>query len=168
MIERAGTFAHERTYTDATGTKFTEANGGQLSCKRILFSNWVPVTLTNNDNDLQKSIQAFISSSIEYATKEQSTRSIAFAVSDLCSNEKVLAQEMISAARQLLESKKLQLKICFILLPEQQILHAHFFTLIGAGQTMFAQFDWPMTGETPACFSDIIIIQFFLQSSRQL
>ncbi len=148
VIERAGTFDYERTYTNVRGPTFTETNGGKLICKRILFSNWMPRGLTNEDNDLRKSIQIFISKSIEYATKERSTRSIAFAVSDSCRNERILAQEMIASVKQQLQSKNLQLKISFILLPEQQNLHSQFFTLMGETQDIYALFDWPTSGKT--------------------
>ncbi|CAF3999400.1 unnamed protein product, partial [Adineta steineri] len=70
VIERAGTFNYERTYTNATGPTFTETNGGKLSCKRILFSNWTPQTLINDENELRKSIQVFVSKSVEYTLKE--------------------------------------------------------------------------------------------------
>ncbi|CAF2619797.1 unnamed protein product [Rotaria sp. Silwood2] len=102
-------------------------------------------TTTNDDDEIRKSIRTFISKAIEYATKEENSTSIAFAVSDSYINEIIVAQEMIDTAKHQLEFKNLQLKISFILLPEQRTLHSQFFTLIGTMQDMYAQFDWPNT-----------------------
>ncbi|CAF4287034.1 unnamed protein product [Rotaria socialis] len=141
VIERADAFNYEKNYTDETNIKFTETNGGKLNCKRILFSNWTP-SKTMNDDDLRKSIKIFISKSIEHATKEKTQTSVAFAVPDSCSNEIILAREMIDTAKKQLESKNLQLKISFILLPEQRTLHSQCFAVIGTMQDIYAQFDW--------------------------
>jgi hypothetical protein len=146
VIVRAGGFEHEQSFTDTTGTEFIETMGGNLHCKRILFSSWIPPTTTNDENDLRKSIESFVSKSIEYAANDRHLKSIAFAVPDSCTNEEILAQGMIGSAKQQLESKKLQLKISFILLPEQETLHRQFFTLIGAMQNIYAYFDWPNAG----------------------
>jgi hypothetical protein len=147
VIDRAGLFDSEHTYMDTTGVKVAEAVGGTLSCKRFLFFNWVPPTNTNDVDDLQKSIQAFISKSIEYAINKKDTTSIAFTISDGCANEMILAQEMIAAAKQQLESTNLSLKILFVLLPEQQTLHNHFFTAVAATQDIYAYFNWPTAGK---------------------
>ncbi|CAF1330481.1 unnamed protein product [Adineta steineri] len=147
VIERAGGFEYEQTYTDETNIKFTETNGGNLRCKRILFSNWIPLTLTNDHDGLRNSVKLFVSKSIEYATRDQNCKSIAFAVCDSCINETILAQEMIAVTKHVLESKNIQLKIIFVLLPEQQALHKQFFTLLGETQNFHAQFDWPTTGK---------------------
>ncbi|CAF2058941.1 unnamed protein product [Rotaria magnacalcarata] len=144
VIERAGKFDYEKTYTDETGTRFTETNGGQLSCKQFLFSNWTPSSNTN-DNDLRQSIQMFISKCIEYTSVKENTKSIAFAVPDSCTNEVILANEMVNTIKNQLESKKLQMRFLFILLPEQQTLRNRFFDISIALQSIYAQFDWPST-----------------------
>jgi hypothetical protein len=105
VIERSGVFTSKHSYTDTDGTKFTETNGGNLSCDRILFSNWIPSATSNNENELRKSIQMFVSKSIEYGMKGENCSSIAFAVPDCCTNEMILAQEMINEAKRQLESK---------------------------------------------------------------
>jgi hypothetical protein len=142
VIERAGPFDYEKTHLQTDGTMYTETNGGKLICKRILFSNWLPISLINNDNTLRLSIQSFISKSIEY-TKD--TVSIAFAVPDSCTDENVLAKEMINEAKRQLEINKLELKISFVLLPEQQTLYEQFSSFFETTQDVYAYFDWPMT-----------------------
>jgi hypothetical protein len=120
VIERAGRFDYQRTYTDAPSTQFTETNGGTLSCKKILFSNWIPVTISDDENELRKSIQVFILKSIEYIIKDKNSTSIAFAVCNSCKNEMISAQEMIVVAKELLESRNLQLKIRRVTVPDQR------------------------------------------------
>ena len=149
VIERAGEFEYKHTYTDGIDTKFTGTNGGKLNCKQILFSTWIPPI--NDDEELRKSIEMFVSKSIEYAIKDRNSTSIAFAVSDASTNERILAEVMIATAKQQLESKNLQLNIAFILLPEQQTLHNQFFTQIGAMQDIYAQIDCPTASKIRIC-----------------
>ncbi len=147
VIERAGRFNYEHTYTDTTGIQFTETDAGALNCKKILFSNWVPFAASDDENELRKSIQIFISKSIEYIIKDKNPTSIAFAVCDSCKNEMILAQQMIAVAKQLLESSNLQLKIVFVLLPEQKSLHNYFCTILDSIPDGYMQFEWPTAGE---------------------
>jgi hypothetical protein len=143
LIDRAGQFDNEKTHLQSDGTMYTETNGGQLKCKRILFSNWIPTSLINNDKILQFSIQSFISKSIEY-TKDAS--SIAFAVPDSCNDEIILAKEMIAEVKRQLEINKLELKISFVFLPEQKTLYEQFTNFFQTVENVYAYFDWPMTG----------------------
>ncbi|UJR16812.1 hypothetical protein I4U23_003711 [Adineta vaga] len=142
VIERAGSFQYERTSTTPVGAKFTETNGGKLSCKRILFSNWITLSLINSVSELRKSVQIFVSKSIEYAIQDQSTRSIAFAVSNLCGDEEILAKEMIVSTHQQIQLKKLQLNISFIMLPEQISIHRHFFTFVREAKNGYIHLEW--------------------------
>jgi hypothetical protein len=147
VIERAGRFNYEHTYTDTTGIQFTETNGGSLNCKKILFSNWVPFATSDDENELRKSIEVFISKSIEYIVKDKNPTSIAFAVCDSCKKEMILAQQMIVVAKQLLESNNLQLKIVFVLLPEQKSLHNHFCAILDSMPDGYIQFEWSTVGK---------------------
>jgi hypothetical protein len=159
VIERAGEFEYEHTYTDGSDIKFTQTNGGTLNCKQILFSTWAP--LINDDQELRKSIDMFVSKSIEYAIKDRNLTSMAFAISDAQTNERVLVEEMIAIAKKQLESKKLQLNISFILLPEQQTLHNQFFTQLGAMQDIYAQVDFPAASKMSIGTYSILSIFFF-------
>lgn len=141
VIERAGQFDYEKTHLQTDGTMYTETDGGKLNCKRILFSNWIPTSLIDNINVLRSSIQSFIAKSIEY-TKD--TSFIAFAVPDSCTDETILAEEMIDETKRQLENNKLKLHISFVLLPEQQTLYEQFSNLIQTTENIHVYFDWPM------------------------
>jgi len=103
----------------------------------------------------------FVSKSIEYAIKDRNSTSMAFAISDAQTNERVLVEEMIATAKKQLESKKLQLNISFILLPEQQTLHNQFFTQLGAMQDIYAQVDFPAASKIRTCRYCILSILCF-------
>ncbi|CAF1304609.1 unnamed protein product, partial [Didymodactylos carnosus] len=156
IIERAGGLQQNPVENEKQFGTFTltETNAGQLSCKKILFSNWLP-KFTSNENVLRKSVQTFISQSIQYATRQQSQQqdmkieSIAFVVPDLSGDsiakENILAHEMMNETKHQIELKKSFLKISFILLPEQQTLYKQFSTIIETMQTDnngYAQFYW--------------------------
>ena len=92
-------------------------------------------------------MRKFVSNSIEYSIKEKDTLSTAFTIPDSCSNETILAEEMINEAKQLLETKKLRLKISFVCLPEQQKLYQQFSNMIPTMNDVHAYFDWPTTSK---------------------
>lgn len=144
IIERAGTFDYEKTEVQSDGTMYTETDGGKLSCKRILFSNWTPNCLINNENILKSSIRSFMTKSIEHMNNASS---IAFAVPDSCTDEIILAREMFLQAKQRLENETSELRIVLVLLPEQKSLHKIFSDLIENTENVHAYFDWPMTGK---------------------
>ncbi|CAF1388528.1 unnamed protein product [Rotaria sordida] len=147
VIERLGEIEYEKTFSQIDGTMYTETNGGKLYCKRILFSNWLPNSLINNDNALRLSIQTFVSKSIEYTVKEKDTQSIAFVVPDSCTNESILVEEMINEVKRQLKVNKLQLKISFVCLPEQQTLHEQFSDIITRTNQddISLYLEWPTT-----------------------
>ncbi|CAF4155468.1 unnamed protein product, partial [Rotaria sordida] len=130
VIERLGEIQNEVTYIDVDGTMYTETNGGKLNCKRILFSNWLPISLINNDQILRSSIRKFVTKSMEYITKEKATKSIAFAIPDTSTDETILAEIMVAEIKRHLETNKLPLKIVFVCLPEQENLYQQFSNLI--------------------------------------
>ncbi|CAF1337143.1 unnamed protein product, partial [Rotaria sordida] len=147
VIERLGEIEYEKTFSQIDGAMYTETNGGKLYCKRILFSNWLPTSLINNDNALRLSIQTFVSKSIEYTVKEKDTQSIAFVVPDSCTNESILVEEMINEVKRRLKVNKLQLKISFVCLPEQQTLHEQFSDIITRTNQddISLYLEWPTT-----------------------
>ncbi len=132
---------------------YTETDGGKLSCKRILFSNWLPTSLINNDQVVRSSIQSFISKSMEYTID---ALSIAFAVPDSCADESILAREMIMEAKRQLEINQSELKISFVLLPEQKTLYEQFSNYF---ETTY--FDWITTSKIQKKYSSR---KFFLFS----
>ncbi|CAF5008920.1 unnamed protein product [Rotaria sp. Silwood1] len=143
VVERLGEIEYEKTHVDVDGTMYTETNGGKLCCKRTLFSNWLPSLLINHDNALRFSIKTFVSKSLEYIIQGNEALSIAFAVPDSCANESILADEMIKEAKHQLETRKLQLKISFVCLPEQQTLYEHFSHAFPDLNGVHLFFDWP-------------------------
>lgn len=147
LIERLGEIDYEKTHLESDGTMYTETNGGKLNCKRVLFSNWLPNSLVNTDNTLRSSIKKFVSKSIEHIVQGEGSQSIAFVVPDTCTNEVILAEEMIGEAKRQLETNNLQLKISFICLPEQQTLYEQFSNIIPTNQDAYAYIDWPTTSK---------------------
>jgi hypothetical protein len=73
--------------------------------------------------------------------------SIAFATPDLCTNEKILAEELIGEAKRQLETRNLQLTISFILLTEQLTLLNEFFLVASSMQNAYTQFQWTTASE---------------------
>ncbi|CAF2811338.1 unnamed protein product [Rotaria sp. Silwood2] len=64
-------------------------------------------------------------------------KSIAVAVPDSCKQEQILAEEMIEETiNQINMTKSVSLKVSFILLPDQQILHRQFLNVIQTIQTI--------------------------------
>lgn len=122
---------------------YTETNGGKLNCKRVLFSNWLPPLLINNDDALKLSIKTFATKSIEYALKENDTSSVAFAVPDSSSNERVVAEAMVAEAKREIQERNLSLKILFVCLPEQQTLNEQFSNFIQQIENVHVYMDWP-------------------------
>ncbi|CAF1177333.1 unnamed protein product, partial [Rotaria sordida] len=145
VIERLGEIQNEVTYIDVDGTMYTETNGGKLNCKRILFSNWLPISLINNDQILRSSIRKFVTKSMEYITKEKATKSIAFAIPDTSTDETILAEIMVAEIKRHLETNKLPLKIVFVCLPEQENLYQQFSNLIPTMKDNFMYLDYPTT-----------------------
>ncbi|CAF2676130.1 unnamed protein product [Rotaria sp. Silwood2] len=141
LIERAGEIIEQQNKTNSIPF-ITETTGGKLNCKKILFVNWSLPTMTTNDDHLSDSIQLFISKSIQYVImdSQQSNlkiQSIAFAVPDSCKQEQILAEEMIEETiNQINMTKSVSLKVSFILLPDQQILHRQFLNVIQTIQTI--------------------------------
>ncbi len=160
LIDRVGQIDYEKTHLQPDGTMYTETDGGQLNCKRILFSNWVPTSLINNDKILRSSIQAYIAKSIEY-TKDAS--SIAFAVPDSCNDEAILAKEMVTEAKRQLEINKLELKISFVLLPEQKTLYEQFVDYFQIDQNANVYFDWPMTGKIKESITKRLVFNLVIE-----
>lgn len=151
LIECTGSFNYERTYTDVTGSKFTKTNGDNLHFKRILFCDWISLTDIDNEAELRKAIQTFIAKSLEYAMKDEKLKSIAFATPDLCTEEQILAEELIDEAKRQLESTNLQLTISFIVLPEQQSLLNKFFAVMNSMQNICTQYAWTTASEFELC-----------------
>ena len=86
--ERVGRFNSEHTYVDPSDIQLTLTNGGALTCKTILFSNWSPLsTMDADEQQLRKSIELFLSKSMEFISKDQNPTSIAFAVCDSCRDD---------------------------------------------------------------------------------
>lgn len=92
---------------DRLGELESEINGGKLNSRKVLFSNWLPRVLINTDNSLKLSIKIFVTKSIEYALQGNDISSIGFVVPDSCSNETILAEEIINEARRQIEERKL-------------------------------------------------------------
>ncbi|CAF0980483.1 unnamed protein product [Rotaria sordida] len=140
LIERAGEIVQQPLEKSGKNSLsfITETTAGRLCCKKILFVNWslsammVPI----NGNSLRESVRKFISKVIQYIVmgdkhSNMETQSIAFAVPDSCSDEKIVAEEMIyETQRQIQSLKSTCLKVSFILLPDQQTLHQEFLTVI--------------------------------------
>ncbi|CAF3641303.1 unnamed protein product [Rotaria sp. Silwood1] len=145
VIERLGEIDNEITHLEIDGTMYTEINGGKLNCKRVLFSNWLPTLLISNDGVLRLSIQTFVSKCIQYTIQHQNTKSIAFAVPDTCTNESILAEEMITEVKRQLATNQLELKISFVCLPEQEPLYEQFSNLFPTTEDAFIYFDHPST-----------------------
>ncbi|CAF4593643.1 unnamed protein product [Rotaria socialis] len=142
VIDRLGEIDYEKTHSDVDGTMYTETNGGKLNCKRVLFTNWLPNSLINNDNALRLSIKIFISKSFEYTIQDNDTLSIAFAVPDSCNNENILADEMIHEAKRQLKTRKLPLKVSFVCLPEQKTLYEQFSNIFQTKNDVGIYVDW--------------------------
>lgn len=123
---------------------YTETDGGKLKCKRILFSNWTPIAMVNNDQILRKSIRSFVTHSLEYVKEDPS---IAFAVPDSSMDEIILATEMVAEIKRHLENNQLEQRITLVLLPEQKSLSDQFALLVETPSNISAYFDWPMTGK---------------------
>lgn len=129
---------------------YTETDGGKLKCKRILFSNWTPITLVNSDQILRKSIRSFVTRSFEYAKE---VPSIAFAIPDSSIDETILTTEMVTEIKRHLENNQLKQRITLVLLPEQKSLSEQFAHLIETPSTVSAYFDWPMIGKISVRYS---------------
>ncbi|CAF3733558.1 unnamed protein product [Rotaria sordida] len=146
LIERAGEIVQQPLEKSGKNSLsfITETTAGRLCCKKILFVNWslsammVPI----NENSLRESVRKFISKVIQYIVmgdkhSNMETQSIAFAVPDSCSDEKIVAEEMIyETQRQIQSLKSTCLKVSFILLPDQQTLHQEFLTVISTMETI--------------------------------
>ncbi|CAF3548575.1 unnamed protein product [Rotaria sp. Silwood1] len=167
LIERAGNIIRQEQQLDQTEKDqnstpfFIETIASNLTCKIVLFSNWSPLEVTMNDDNLREHIRKFITKSIEYVIlkNEQSNikiESIAFAVPDSCKQENILAEEMINETKRQIELIKSSLKISFILLSDQQTLHQHFLTAIQKIQSnddVYAVFSCPISTITVSLIS---------------
>ncbi|CAF3581439.1 unnamed protein product [Rotaria sp. Silwood1] len=167
LIERAGNIIRQEQQLDQTEKDqnstpfFIETIASNLTCKIVLFSNWSPLEVTMNDDNLREHIRKFITKSIEYIIlkNEQSNikiESIAFAVPDSCKQENILAEEMINETKRQIELIKSSLKISFILLSDQQTLHQHFLTAIQKIQSnddVYAVFSCPISTITVSLIS---------------
>lgn len=79
--------------------------------------------------------------------KDEFLTSIAFATPNLCTDENILAQELIGEVKRQLESKSLKLAVSFILLKEQQSLLDQLFLVGSSMQNTYAQLEWTTTSE---------------------
>ncbi|CAF4307292.1 unnamed protein product [Rotaria sp. Silwood2] len=119
----------------------TETTAGKLGCKRILFVNWSLPEIVTNEPSFRKSIRTFISRSIQYClignqNSNSTIQSIAFAVPDSCHHERILAEEMINAAKQQIDlSNSVSLMISFVMLSDQEIFYEQFRSVIQNLQT---------------------------------
>ncbi len=121
---------------------FIHTKSDRLPCKSILFTNWTP-PVTNDDSELQRSVQIFILKSIQYATTRLEAVSVAFAVPDFCDKEETVVKAMLKEAKHQIE-KSTTLDLSFILLANQQTLLELFSTKIEKMQG-FLQLSCPTT-----------------------
>ncbi|CAF1193566.1 unnamed protein product [Adineta steineri] len=158
LLERAGNIIEQRSSKHGKNSIpfIIETTAGRLPCKKILFVNWSLSTLVTIDNEkyIRESVKQFMSKVIEYiiTTNQHSnieTHSVAFAVLDSCTNEKLLAEAMISESVHLIQSFKGQyLKILHIFLSDQRTLHKQFLTALATVQTnnnSYATLNYPIS-----------------------
>ncbi|CAM4822251.1 unnamed protein product [Rotaria magnacalcarata] len=146
LIERAGKIVPQPAEKNVKNSIpfITETTAGRLCCKKILFVNWslsrMPMTTT--DSALRESIRNFISNVIQYIITrskhsiDSGTHSIAFAVPDSCTNEKLLAEEMVfETQRQIQSTTSILLNVSFILSPDKKTLHKELSSVIATMTT---------------------------------
>lgn len=96
---------------------------------------------------MKLSIKIFVTKSIEYALQGNDISSIGFVVPDSCSNETILAEEIINEARRQIEERKLWLKISYICLSEQTNFYKQFSNLLKTMTNVRTYVDWSTTGK---------------------
>ncbi|CAF2078725.1 unnamed protein product, partial [Rotaria magnacalcarata] len=155
VVERAGPIQKVEPEVNEADTSpipyFVETTGGNLLCKIILFANWPSAQATSSENVFLQDVKSFVSKSIEYVMMKNAKstlklQSIAFAVPDFNKKESILAKDMIYTAKQQIELAKSPLKISFVLLSDQQMLHEIFLSAI---QTMESNDDGYATFSCP-------------------
>ncbi|CAF3903383.1 unnamed protein product [Rotaria magnacalcarata] len=147
LIERAGKIVPQPAEKNVKNSIpfITETTAGRLCCKKILFVNWslsrMPMTTT--DSALRESIRNFISNVIQYIIMrskhsiDSGAHSIAFAVPDSCTNEKLLAEEMVfETQRQIQSTTSILLNVSFILSPDKKTLHKELSSVIATMTTI--------------------------------
>ena len=159
---RAGEFKSERSCDHHSGINFTETDGGSLNCRFIIFTDWKPPSATYGIDDLRKSIKIFISGIIDILSLKKNIVSAAIAVTDLCADVALFAEEMISEAKSQLISRKSNLKLSFILQPSQKELLVDFFNVFAEIQNVFAYLYCPITSSIVQCqiFMNLSVFYF--------
>ncbi|CAF1246118.1 unnamed protein product, partial [Didymodactylos carnosus] len=147
ILKQAGSVVKE-DYDKASKTNYDsliELNPGNLNCEKLLFLPWnKPV----HSSKLAESLRTFVSVIIQYIAFQANTRSIesvafpAIGCGKFGCPVDIVAKEMIFEAKKQLEKTKLNLRISFVMLKEQQNVFREFsnaISIIQRKEDAFAQ-----------------------------